>query len=453
MSVIDEQRQNISERASAPYTMARAAGERRWLMFLSALIMFVLVVLAAVPWWMAIGAFIVLACGIALTGRSLPSSDIPANPSSLRARRDLDGRSALLIAALPDPCIVVNRRAVVVMHNEHAISAVPGLRVGDPLAFVLRIPAVTEALRKVIAGAEPQILNYSDLVPVERSFEARITPVRIEPTGANEPPDYVVVTLQDETKRKRLETMRVDFVANASHELRTPLASLLGFIETLQGPARNDTPARERFLVIMREQALRMARLIDDLLSLSQIELNLHIRPQGRVDIAPILGQTIDALTPLARENRTDLSLAAMPAPLWVQGQRDEIYRVAENLIENAIKYGGVDGKVMVSAQQEMTKDGFPASIAITVVDNGPGIAPEDLPRLTERFYRVDTASSRAKGGTGLGLAIVKHIIARHRGRLDIASEVGKGSKFTVRFDEAQPQETGNSLDRPLAVK
>lgn len=419
---------------AAPKVGTGAAG-RRGLYAASAGVCIAFSVLAGVSWWLALAGFAVLAFAISLTAVRPQNVHRLSNASTTRARRDLDARSANLIAALPDPCIVVNRRSVVVMHNAQAAAVLSGLRVGDPLAFVLRVPAVTEALRSVLAGGSTQILNYQERVPVEQSFEVHIVPVRIEAT-AEEGPDYVVITLHDETKRERLEAMRVDFVANASHELRTPLASLLGFIETLQGPARNDLPARERFLAIMREQALRMSRLIDDLLSLSQIELNAHVRPQNIINLTPILSQTVDALTPLAKENKTKLRLEGAGEAYYLRGQRDEIYRVAENLIENAIKYGGADRTVTTRLFREAEHDGFPQAIGFSVADQGPGIPPEHLPRLTERFYRVDTESSRSKGGTGLGLAIVKHILARHRGRLAITSTPGEGSVFAARFDE-----------------
>ncbi len=224
--------------------------------------------------------------------------------------------------------------------------------------------------------------------------------------------------------------MRADFVANASHELRTPLSSLMGFIETLRGPARDDAAARERFLGIMQQQAERMSRLVNDLLSLSRIELDEHVPPTGRVAVGPLLQSVADALELKAQRKGQRLELDLAPDLPPVVGDLDQLYQVFQNLVSNAINYGRQGGVVGLSARS--AGDGRRTSLVVTVRDQGEGIAREHLPRLTERFYRVDPARSRAVGGTGLGLAIVKHIVSRHRGRLEIDSEVGRGSVFTV---------------------
>jgi two-component system phosphate regulon sensor histidine kinase PhoR len=243
------------------------------------------------------------------------------------------------------------------------------------------------------------------------------------------------MTFHDLTPLRRVEEMRADFVANASHELRTPLAALLGFIETLQGSAREDAKARERFLAIMQEQARRMARLIDDLLSLSRIELNAHRRPDTPVDLVPIVRQVVDGLETLARDRGVTVNIAATGG-LRVLGDHDELVRIFENLVENALKYGAAGRRVDLKIEPGLSADGE-AEAQVSVRDYGPGIAPEHLPRLTERFYRVDVTESRAQGGTGLGLALVKHILARHRGRLTIDSAPGAGATFTVHLPTA----------------
>jgi two-component system phosphate regulon sensor histidine kinase PhoR len=227
--------------------------------------------------------------------------------------------------------------------------------------------------------------------------------------------------------------MRSDFVANASHELRTPLASLKGFVETLRGAAKDDPVARERFLAIMQEQADRMAQLIDDLLSLSRIEIRQHVRPEGSVDLLEIATRAAGDLSPKAGSNHIALNIHRPTGPVVVRGERDELYQLVHNLLENAIKYGRLGGKVDVTLAAEGPR------IAMAVQDDGIGIAPEHLPRLTERFYRVSAKASRERGGTGLGLAIVKHIVTRHQGDLDIRSEPDKGSIFTVRLPANVP--------------
>jgi two-component system phosphate regulon sensor histidine kinase PhoR len=274
-------------------------------------------------------------------------------------------------------------------------------------------------------------VQWLERVPVERLFDVYIAPIDL----AGLPP-MVMLTLRDLSEIRRVERMRVDFVANVSHELRTPLTSVLGFVETLQGPARNDPVARDRFLTIMGEQARRMSRLVDDLLSLSRIEQSSHLQPTSIVDLAAIAGHVVDTLAPTVTESETEIVLDA-EEPVLVRGDRDELVRVAENLIENAIKYGASDKPVKVTVAKR-GGDGV-----LMVRDHGPGIAPEHLPRLTERFYRVDAGESRAKGGTGLGLAIVKHILARHRGRLTIDSGPGQGATFSaiLPLGNAQGQE------------
>ena len=231
--------------------------------------------------------------------------------------------------------------------------------------------------------------------------------------------------------------MRADFVANVSHELRTPLAALTGFIDTLQGPARDDPAARERFLGIMQAQAWRMARLIDDLLSLSRIELRAHQRPETAIDVVPIVRQVIDGLQTLARDRDVAIEVDAPAEPLVVRGDRDELLRLFENLIENGLKYGASGKRLEIALARTERPDGRP-ELRASVRDHGPGIAAEHLPRLTERFYRVDVGESRAQGGTGLGLALVKHILNRHQGTLAIDSKAGEGATFTVRLPLVQ---------------
>ncbi len=301
------------------------------------------------------------------------------------------------------------------------------------MSLALRMPELIEAIGRASARGEEQRVGYAERGPIERWFEAIVMPVKREP-GLDRP-DLVLLTFHDLTPLRRVEEMRADFVANASHELRTPLAALSGFIETLQGSARDDTKARERFLAIMQEQARRMARLIDDLLSLSRIELNAHRRPDKPVDLVPIVRQVVDGLETLARDRGVSVNIDGENA-LLILGDRDELVRLFENLVENALKYGAPGKRVDIKLAAGTTVDGEPEA-QVAVRDYGPGIAPEHLPRLTERFYRVDVTESRAQGGTGLGLALVKHILNRHRGRLTIDSAPGTGATFTVHLPTA----------------
>ena len=329
-----------------------------------------------------------------------------------------------LLAALPYPVLLVDSEERVAFANAAAQEILPALKPGEPLVLALRAPDVLDALRRVVTGGEAETALWSERAPIERLFQVDIAPLATD----CEEVAAILLSFRDLTEARRIERLRVDFIANASHELRTPLASLLGFVETLQGPAQADAKARARFLEIMRDQGRRMARLIDDLLSLSRIEQKQHVRPAGDVDLAQVARHVADTLSPLARELQVELTLDAA-APVIVTGERDELLRVAENLIENAIKYGALPdapSRVEVAVKRQ-GKDG-----ALIVRDHGRGIAPEHIPRLTERFYRVDPGQSRAKNGTGLGLAIVKHILARHRGRLTIASRLGEGSTFTA---------------------
>jgi two-component system phosphate regulon sensor histidine kinase PhoR len=343
---------------------------------------------------------------------------------------------AAVVAGMPDPAVLLDRAGRVIHLNAAAAQLAPALRKNELAQFALRSPEIITALREAIATTEPRRTTYLDHVPVDRWMELVIVPISV-PTLFGGTDKCMLMTFHDQTPLRRVEEMRADFVANASHELRTPLAALSGFIDTLQGPARDDPKARERFLGIMHIQATRMARLIDDLLSLSRVELSAHVRPDTLVDIVPIIRQVVDGLEPLARERQVMIGVD-LPETAWIAGDREELLRLFENLVENALKYGASGGKVIVSMTAAMSGEGQPEA-RVMVRDFGPGIAPEHLPRLTERFYRVDVGDSRAQGGTGLGLSLVKHIVNRHRGRLLIESVLKNGATFTACFPQVKP--------------
>ena len=336
-----------------------------------------------------------------------------------------------VISAVPDPLILIDRQRRIVRANAAAAEFIESIAEPRDLAGALRNPMLLAAADAVLAGEASRSVEFVISVPVERVLRANFARLGDGPDGGPALDGAVaVLTLHDVTSLKRSEQMRADFIANAGHELKTPLASLVGFIETLIGPAREDAEARERFLGIMREQAGRMTRLVDDLLSLSRIELNEHLAPTGAVALAPLVEEVARGFELRAEERGIRVVRALPPELPAVQGERDELAQIFQNLLDNAIKYGRPNSEVRVTGR---LGDGAATGlVGIAVADQGEGIATEHLPRLTERFYRVDRARSRELGGTGLGLAIVKHIVNRHRGRLEIASRLGHGSTFTV---------------------
>lgn len=339
-----------------------------------------------------------------------------------------NGSTALaLVSRLPDPLIVFDTEGRVFLANEAAEALVGKAAQGRHVATVLRSAPLIAAIEAVTKDGVRRTIEYSIPVPVPRHYSAYVARVESEEAGAS---PVTLALLRDVTEAHRVEAMREDFVAFASHELKTPLASLSGFIDTLRGHAREDAEAREKFLEIMADQASRMRRLIDDLLSLSRIELREHVRPSGTVNLLDVVGDVADALAPLLDKHGVALTINAEPSPPLVLGDRDELTQVVQNLADNALRYGR-SGKRIDITLDRAERSGKPM-LRLTVRDYGPGIAREYLPRLTERFYRVDAAASRARGGTGLGLAIVKHIVNRHQGVLSIESEVGEGASFSV---------------------
>ncbi len=359
-----------------------------------------------------------------------PATEAPVQPAILQPT---DSYEAL--DAVPLTVLVVDGNRDIRWINEGARALLGEAVIGRSLLGVLRHPPLVEALDQVLGGAAA-VDGIETPMGQDRLLVADIRRL----TG-----DRALIALKDASAEMRLERLRSDFIANVSHELKTPIATLMGFIETLRGPAKGDTAALDRFLGIMQEQAGRMSRLVADLLSLSRIELNEHARPSGTANIAEILGHVADALS--LRADSRNMTIDLPPDDSWnaigrAIGDDEELTQVFQNLIDNALKYGRPGTAVTVSAARITDpleiKTHLPgarqakAMIAITVADKGEGIAREHLPRLTERFYRVDAARSRDMGGTGLGLAIVKHVVNRHRGSLEIESIPGEGSTFTV---------------------
>ncbi len=333
--------------------------------------------------------------------------------------------SDAIIDQLPDPLLVLGTDRAMSRANEAA-----RLAFGTEMQAVLRQPPLREAIDRAFDQRRPQEAELSLPVPVAREVQATI--IVLDPTTAHG--NGAIAVLSDRTRERAVERMRADFVANASHELRTPLASLIGFIDTLLGPAADDPPAQRRFLGIMAEQAARMRRLIDDLLSLSRIELTEHQPPAERIEIGPLVAQVAETFEPRFLQRRATLALEIAGTLPPVLADRDQLTQVLQNLIENALKYGREGGAVRLSAMPAGSGGRWPSrpGIVLAVADDGAGIPRAHIPRLTERFYRVDKGRSRGAGGTGLGLAIVKHIVNRHRGQLLIESDEGMGATFSV---------------------
>jgi two-component system phosphate regulon sensor histidine kinase PhoR len=426
----------------------------RDLALLAAAIVALLVVIGRTDWpfltvsvafGLCAGALVVLC---RLPPRLAPDAVLPATRPAALARGEHAADLRAILNALPDPVLVLDDERRILIANSAARSLL-GVEIEDrSLLAVLRQPGLLTALDALARGEDPPAFDLPDIGG--HALTAELS--RIASDSGGSPAPHSLIVFHDVSSLRRAETLRSDFVANVSHELKTPLATLIGFLETLKGPARNDEQARARFLDIMLAEAQRMGRIVADLLSLSRIELNEYQAPEGRADLKRLLGSVIDGLTLKAKQRGIVVRVASPERLPEVPGDADELTQVLQNLIENALKYSRdqamVTIEVMIITDPALLRlhmphfRSVPAAVAISVRDQGPGIAREHIPRLTERFYRVDTARSREMGGTGLGLAIVKHIINRHRGKLEIQSVLGEGSVFTIYLPmDALPRE------------
>lgn len=351
---------------------------------------------------------------------------------------------AEILDHLPNPVVMVNRHRVVTGFNRAAKGLFHNLETGRDLTRFIRDPILLDAFDDV--ANERQTMKHAEFVlasDAHRHFDV-LTARLPAATGDR---NYVL-TFSDLTELRKLEQMRADFATDAGHELRTPLSVLLGFIETLEGPAKDDPDALNQFLPVMRDQAQRMQHLIEDLLSLARIELNEHTPPSEDCNVGKIIGKVAESLAMKAKDKGMNIRVTSTLDDTEMVGEEKELTQVFVNLVENAIKYGHANTDVEVSISLAQNPPGALARfrhdriMAVAIRDHSDGIAREHLPRLTERFYRVDTARSRAVGGTGLGLAIVKHLVQRHRGTMQIESEQGTGSVFTVYL----PAKTGGNV-------
>lgn len=328
-----------------------------------------------------------------------------------------------MLSGIPMPAIIVGSDERIAAMNPQAEALLASGAVGRHHAIPLRQPEMQSALMAALTRQQVGVARHMVPGPSRDSVHrVTITPL---PGGLG-----VLCVFEDLTAAEQMGQMRREFVANVSHELRSPLTALLGFIETLRGAAKDDPAARERFLSIMEREASRMNRLIHDLLHLSRVESEERVRPTDRVNLGEILRNTVATLRPVSEAAGVEVEIIGAEAAVELPGDADQLVQVFQNLVENAVKYGGGGGKVTVRLSHDQLPKG--PAVRVDVIDRGEGIEPIHIPRLTERFYRVDGHRSREKGGTGLGLAIVKHIVQRHRGRLKIESARGEGSTFSV---------------------
>jgi len=381
-----------------------------------------------------IAAILVLGLGAYLTAPRSETPPIAVAQAPANTPDALPRFARQILGEINDPIIVLDHTGRIVLANRASQSLVGAEAERKHISAVLRNPELLEGVERVLAGGPSESIAFTFLVPVERHYQAHVVSTKNDDADSA----MVLIQLHDLTATRRAEELRTDFVANASHELRTPLAAVSGFIDTLRGHAKNDSEARERFLDIMSVETDRMRRLIEDLLSLTRIELNEHNPPSQQIDLVKVVRDAASALAPLAEIDGVVLEIED-GAPLPAIGDRDELIQVFQNLIHNAIKYGRERSTVRVHFGRtpgQGRRDAL-GQVFAAVEDDGEGIPREAVPRLTERFYRVDVKRSRERGSTGLGLAIVKHILNRHRGRLHIESTLGKGSTFTVSLPAA----------------
>lgn len=348
----------------------------------------------------------------------------------------MDNLFSIAFEHSPNSKLIIGNDRSILFANKAAHATFDSIIIGKDLALTLRHPDILNAVDRTISEGSSEMGEFSIPGPLAQVFELHCVPLPgTEKSYVRR--TNVLLSLHDKTKAARSEEMRADFVANASHELRSPLSSILGFIETLQGPARDDSEATDRFLGIMGREAERMNRLIDDLLQLSRVEIDEHVRPKGQVDVVGCMRSVFDLLEPRAHSKNMSLELIVTEQPKKIGGDSDQLVQVFRNLVENAIHYGKEGTPVLVTIENRMDRPNKPENgIAVHIQDQGQGIDKRHIPRLTERFYRIDHARTRHKSdapiSTGLGLAIVKHIVNRHRGRLKIESSIGTGSTFSV---------------------
>lgn len=338
----------------------------------------------------------------------------------------------MIMEKLSDPILILDSFNQIVMANKSAHKLLGKKLLKQEISTIIGNPLLDKSLQKAHETGNPENFELKLGSPATRHYLTRIHIFNLDYDQGEGTKQYLFLALYDVSAIKRTDKMRVDFVANASHELRTPLSSILGFVETLQGPAKGDEQAHKRFLKIIYDEANRMSRLIEDLLSLSRIERDEHIPPSEKVKLAPLIENVIKVLGPLAEDKDMTINFSHSSLPKII-ADPDQLTQVFQNIIQNAIKYGRKNTEIKVVCGESNKSDLLTTNeVTITISNEGPGISAKHLPRLMERFYRVDSARSRSLGGTGLGLAIVKHIIQRHRGHIFFESKINALTKVTV---------------------
>ena len=347
-----------------------------------------------------------------------------------------------IIEAIKEPAILINENDVILIFNQSAdktffssiardslLNSENEIPTGLRIQTIIRSTLLLETLNLYKSSQKNNIKKIEIILPgeIDRSYEVDISRV---PNFSKDEFNYLLM-FRETTEVKKIMTLRSEFIANASHELKTPIAVIKGISETLEKYGQDDKDSSKEFLKKLLSESNRAQSLIEDLLSLNQAEMRQHILPDKRINLMSIIDNIYDGLNELAKKNKINLTRDIRKKNYYILGDEDDIRRAFINLIENGIKYNTSGKKVIIHLSDNSD------TVLFKVIDDGPGISNIHIPRLTERFYRVDLDSSIKKGGTGLGLSIVKNIITRHKAQLDIESEVGKGSSFSIIFNKA----------------
>ena len=421
--------------SSQHQTLTTKVKSARWTLLSTLVLIVIILVLKPELSWLGLGGFALIVLVTTLTPYHIHQAPLRKKIQIGRQTIFSQIRIIHFANALEYPVYIYDHTGILHHSNPGADDMFGTAHCGHPLSFKFRAPEINHLVNKTIETNSRQSTKYHELVPSERWFEVSATPIKMEEQeGYGKKTHIFILSFIDQTKTKKIEQMRSDFIANASHELRTPLTSVMGFIDTLQGSARDDQKNSERFLTIMAEQAERMSRLIDALLSLSQIELKSNLQPTEIVDLDEIINHVLDAMYPLSDKLGVDIEKRIDEGDWRVHGDRDELIQLFENLIDNGCKYGQQGGKLLVELARNKNTDQSGCAIIASVTDFGPGILPEHIHRLTERFYRVGVDENGLKKGMGLGLAIAKHIVNHHKAKLSIHSQLGEGATFTIGF-------------------